>query len=179
MIYLCSDTHFRHTNIIQICNRPFENIDIMHKTIIDNWNTTVTREDEVYFLGDFALGRHSIEDDRAILDMLHGTKYLIVGNHDRRFRTIDERKVVKTADLIEYWQEVGFCQVYTQPIVLDDYYILSHAPINGLFKSQIMANIHGHTHAICMANGNYFNVSMEAINYTPISFVSIKESFAI
>ena len=48
-----SDTHFNHFNIIQYCDRPFHTLDEMHKVLIGNWNSLVSKEDTVYFLGDF------------------------------------------------------------------------------------------------------------------------------
>ena len=51
-IWLISDTHFGHTNVIKYCNRPFESSDEMDKTIIKNWNNTIKKYDKVFLLGD-------------------------------------------------------------------------------------------------------------------------------
>ena len=53
-IYVTSDLHFGHKNIIKYENRPFNNIEEMDKAIIDLWNETINDEDLIYILGDFS-----------------------------------------------------------------------------------------------------------------------------
>ena len=36
--------------------QPFNNVEEMNETIINNWNSIVSDEDTIYHLGDFALG---------------------------------------------------------------------------------------------------------------------------
>ena len=49
-IFMISDPHFWHQNIIKYENRPFDNTEQMNKTIIKNWNKVVERDDEVFFV---------------------------------------------------------------------------------------------------------------------------------
>lgn len=83
MKYYTSDLHFGHANIIKYENRPFKTTAEMNECLIQNWNNKVSKEDEVYILGDFGFltGMQANE----ILDRLNGRKYLIKGNHDRSF----------------------------------------------------------------------------------------------
>lgn len=80
MIFVYSDTHFDHENVIGYCKRPFDNVDHMNSKIILNWNRRVSEEDHVIFLGDFAFaGLTRIKD---IAGFLNGHKTLVRGNHD-------------------------------------------------------------------------------------------------
>lgn len=54
MIYYISDLHFGYRNVIGMDNRPFETIEEMDETLSRLWNETVTDEDDVYIVGDFA-----------------------------------------------------------------------------------------------------------------------------
>lgn len=61
MIYLTSDTHFSHANIIEYSKRPFANVDEMDEALVNNWNKVVTPKDIVYHLGDVIFSKnHSI-----------------------------------------------------------------------------------------------------------------------
>jgi calcineurin-like phosphoesterase family protein len=56
MIFVTADLHLNHCNIIKYCNRPFKTVEEMNKTLINNWNSKVTKEDVVFHLGDFCFG---------------------------------------------------------------------------------------------------------------------------
>jgi calcineurin-like phosphoesterase family protein len=176
--WIISDLHFEHINIIKYSNRPFQDIDEMRIRMIEYWNNLVSSEDIVYFLGDFAMGRHSFVRDSNLVKSLSGTKYMILGNHDVGFNLDGGIKVTRVEDAIIYWIDCGFARIYDTPIILDNFWILSHEPIEGINTTQIFANIHGHTHTIDMVGGNYFNASVEKINYEPIDFEVIKTKFA-
>ena len=57
-IFLISDLHLDHYNIIKYCNRPFSSVREMNFFIVNNWNTIVKNNDIVYFLGDMSFGSH-------------------------------------------------------------------------------------------------------------------------
>lgn len=83
MKYYTSDLHFGHSNIIKYEDRPFENVSEMNEYLIQKWNNKVSKNDEVYILGDF--GFLNGEQANEILQRLNGRKYLIIGNHDYSF----------------------------------------------------------------------------------------------
>lgn len=78
--YFISDTHFGHENIIKYCNRPFKDVTEMDRTIIENYNKDISKDDIVFFLGDIGFNQKPIKE---IIPQLKGTKILIRGNHDR------------------------------------------------------------------------------------------------
>ena len=82
MNYYIADTHFGHENVINFDKRPFENINEMDKVMIQQWNSVVKDEDDVYILGDFCF--KSVKQPMWYIKQLKGKKHLIVGNHDNR-----------------------------------------------------------------------------------------------
>ena len=88
-IWVTSDTHFSHKNIIQYCNRPFENIDQMNETLIKNWNDAIAPHDIVIFCGDFCFARTAEAGSvtERFANQLNGLKLIVKGNHDfKKFR---------------------------------------------------------------------------------------------
>jgi calcineurin-like phosphoesterase family protein len=87
-IFLISDTHFDHKNIIDYCNRPFRranksrDLESMNRTLVSNWNRAVGRNDVVFFLGDLVCGRGA-RTPGYWLSRLNGRKIMIRGSHDQ------------------------------------------------------------------------------------------------
>jgi calcineurin-like phosphoesterase family protein len=79
MIWLTSDLHIWHANIIKFCNRPYKSIEEMNEALVNNWNKVVSPEDSVYCLGDFSMAAHPVE---TFTPRLMGKKYIVPGNHD-------------------------------------------------------------------------------------------------
>lgn len=158
MIYFIADTHFGEDNIRKYENRPFKNVKEMNAILIENWNETVSDKDEIYLLGDF-----SNNESENILLKLHGIKYLVKGNHDIRSN--------------EYYRGIGFLEVYDKPIILDEFWILSHEPLY-VNENMPYANIFGHVHNSPLYktySRQHYCVSVERIDYKPISFEQIKK----
>lgn len=159
-IYFIADTHFGDDSIRRYENRPFENCDEMDKVLIDNWNSVVNDNDEVYVLGDFG----ACGCEKEILSKLKGDKYLIKGNHDEASN--------------EYYRNAGFKEVYDMPVLFKSFWVLSHDAIY-VNKNMPYANIFGHVHNTPIVkdySSQHYCVSVERINYTPISFEHIIET---
>lgn len=158
--YLIADPHYGDARILRYENRPFQNAKEMDLKMIDNWNGLVEDPDIVYILGDFGADGYEAE----LLSKLNGHKYLIKGNHDSKDN--------------DYYRKAGFEEVYDHPIIIDGFWILSH---DALYVNSNMpyANIFGHVHnspIIKDYSKQHFCVSVERIDYTPISFESIKKT---
>lgn len=153
MKYFIADLHIGDKNVMLYEHRPFETAEKMREQIIKNWNEKVNDEDEVYLLGDIG--------DISILNELKGNIIIVTGNHDN-------------ADLIK--NNCPNIEVNTHPIMVG-YLWLSHEPIGYMPPECPYLNIHGHLHRFnygllgrTWEEGNrYFCVSVEQINYTPIS----------
>lgn len=149
-VWVTSDTHFGHANIIKYAGRPFDSVEDMNEALVENWNSVVKQGDKVYHLGDVTMNSKSLD----ILSRLNGRKVLIKGNHDiqkLKFYTPHFYDIRGSHEL------AGF--------------IMTHIPV-ALEQSARYpdGNIHGHLHEKTMDNPWYVNVCVEQTNYTPISF---------
>ena len=134
MIYLTSDLHFFHTNIIQYQyeQRPFDSIEEMNTHISEYWKATVQKNDELYILGDIAMGHKTKAIE--LLRTLPGKIHLIRGNHDNYNKT-------QEAELFESAAYYKILKYQGQRIVL------FHFPIeewDRCYYGDI--HLHGHTH---------------------------------
>lgn len=160
-VFVISDTHFGHDKILTFEHegkplRPFGSLTEMHVEMIDRWNSIVTPQDKVYHLGDVAFSRESLK----ILGLLNGKKRLIRGNHD----------LFKLKEYTQY-----FVEVYGERHINGAW--LTHVPMHqgSVDQARVKVNIHGHLHANQIDHPKYRNVSVECINYTPISLDQIME----
>ena len=83
-IFLCSDFHFGHNKHFLYKPRGFSSIQTHDEALMENFNSVVTHDDEVYILGDLMLNdnKHGIE----CLQRLHGNLHIMLGNHDTASR---------------------------------------------------------------------------------------------
>jgi calcineurin-like phosphoesterase family protein len=161
-VYIWSDLHLWHKNIIKYENRPFSSVEEMNDTIIKNWNEIVKPEDTIINLGDVSFRLHK-EILGICIRQLPGKKILILGNHDRK-------------KPIHWWEDVGFDEVYKYPIIYKKYFILSHEQVY-INDSMPYVNIHGHSHSESSNNLQKVNVSIELTDYKPLLFDTIIEKF--
>ncbi len=78
-----ADTHFFHENIIRFCNRPYEDVDMMHRGMKHIWNEHVYPDDTIYILGDYAFKPATkLKEIVELTSELEGYKIVSGGNHD-------------------------------------------------------------------------------------------------
>ena len=169
-IFLTSDCHFNHTNILkyEATTRPFSSIEEMNETIINNWNSVVTENDTVYVCGDMFMGM--LDKIEEILNRLNGKIILVRGNHDTPLRLeLFKSKGIEVKD-IDYINYKG------------RFFILCHFPIASKeFIDMVIKNnsevvvCYGHIHSNApkgYVNGTY-HVGMDTNNLTPVSLEQI------
>lgn len=187
--FFTSDTHFGHARIIELCDRPFKDINHMDETLINNWNETVSPEDTVYHLGDVALGSWDRWD--GILSRLNGHKVLVVGNHDRIFLGQSERHRERFWPIYSQWfdeiRHMDTVEFKSDGRAGWEYQmtVLSHFPYDGDSHGEEryrehrpsdagLPLIHGHTHGLTQkatvskAGTPMFHVGVDAWDYRPV-----------
>ena len=106
MISYISDTHLGDLRVFNKCARPFASLEEMEKTIVDNWNKKVRKEDTVYVLGDLAEDGYKKAID--VYAGLNGHKHLLVGNHDMKMLDeIKESNVFESIDFMTLIEDGG------------------------------------------------------------------------
>lgn len=174
-VFFTADQHFGHRNIIRMANRPFSTVEEMHRTIIDNWNKTVSSEDTIFVLGDFIGKEHMDEKDSiAIGEALNGHKILIKGNHDRNYpmKTIFDK--VYEAKHIHELQYEG--------VTFRLNHFLNNMTIEGDLPSVIYLHAHKHNHIGYNVINSYYrrplyDVGVDANRFTPVPLNKIIEFF--
>ncbi len=175
--YYIADLHLGHENVIRFDNRPFADLEEMHRTIIDNWNRTVTAGDTVYILGDMIWGKEA--EWPSWLSRFSGNKVLITGNHDpkrlsektrRFFQDVEDYK-----EIADDGRRVILCH-YAMPFHRAAYgeccYMLYghvHNTREYAFLERLRRDIRDSCTQKGFARGNFINVGcmMPWIDYTP------------
>jgi len=167
-VWFISDTHFFHEKIKFYCDRP----DNWFEKIIDNWNDIISEEDNVWHLGDFMFGKQESKI-KYLKENLIGNVKLIQGNHERS----------GSAWFMDNFNMELIKKRFITIVIEDKKIALSHVPLKAelLKKEKIYMNIHGHIHNSAYAikeekNCLWVNVSVEVINYKPVSFETIMKN---
>lgn len=155
-VWFTSDTHFFHKNILRHCperisalgmedmaeSQPEEQVTVMNERLIDLWNSTVSKHDRIYIVGDLSFAGK--DDNMKLVSKLRGQKYLILGNHDK---SSDKQVYFSLFKDICQMKEVTFKP--TEFPFLDENIttVLCHYPLltwNRKMYGSLM--VHGHCH---------------------------------
>jgi calcineurin-like phosphoesterase family protein len=145
--FLASDYHFNHVGILKFCpeTRPFESVTEMNCHMINRWNQVVGKNDEVFFLGDFAFSESNSEmSNEFIFGELNGSKHLIIGNHDKKNKKVLKLGWASQHDLFTLKRTVDGVKIR---------FVLCHYPL----ESWENAN-HGYLHAHGHCHGNLTSI---------------------
>ena len=174
MIFFTADLHFYHEKIIRHCSRPFRDVQEMNEKIIQNWNNTVSPDDEVFLLGDVTM--KGPEQAFAVLSRLSGKKYLIRGNHDY---FIDNHEWQNYSWVFQWVKDYHELIWNNQKFVLFHFSIVEWA---GFYKGSI--HLHGHQHNQSVYNFQQqqagirrYDVGVDANDFTPVSIEHVVKFF--
>ena len=168
-IWVISDTHFNHTNIINYCDRPFNSTKHMNEMLVSNINEVVKEIDILYHLGDVYFNGSNEELNQTWYGKLHGRKRLVLGNHDNG----KDQKLNAMFAKITVWRlfsEFGL--------------LLTHVPVHetSLYRGKTgnekdpkkLLNVHGHIHTSKSPSSDHKCVCVEQTNYYPVNIEDLR-----
>lgn len=162
-VYITSDLHFYHKNIIRYCphfRESFKTLEEMNEYILSQVDG-LPAGSILINNGDLYLnGNKRFDDIKYLVDRMkaNGKKlWLIMGNHDREMARF--MKDAPTKSSLELLYALGFDRVFEFPILLEEKYLLSHEPVY-LKPGSNLINIYGHTHDLKI-DKDYFNRDCE------------------
>ena len=172
-VFVTSDPHFCHQMEFIWGPRGFKNQYEMNEAIIENWNSVVDMEDDVYCLGDIMLN----DNDLGIkcLKSLKGKIHIIRGNHCTNARVELYKQCHNVVDI----NEGQFLQYKKYHFYLSHYPCLTanHDDDKPL-KTRIIS-LCGHVHTqdpfYDWDKGLIFHVEMDTNNCTPWNLDDIIE----
>lgn len=149
-IFVTSDTHWGHANIIKYCQRPFASVADMNEYMIKAWNRVVRPEDTIYHLGDFSF-LNQLESTK-IISQLNGKIKIVPGNHDKSIRAIAK------GDNPGFELLDSIIEVYLDGTM----FVLCHFPIESWHKKEHGSiHLHGHSHGNSIAMTNRFDIGID------------------
>lgn len=159
-VWVWSDLHLGHDNIIRYANRPFQDAEEMNAVLYTNWARTVGDDDLLLFVGDLAMrkavGEHTWETIRVSRGR---AKHLVVGNHD-----LTGSGVLR----VDGFDDI--CSALT--VDADPPLAFTHMPLADVPAGVV--NVHGHTHDEPPRRSRHINVSVEQLDYRPVDLGRIK-----
>jgi calcineurin-like phosphoesterase family protein len=190
--FFTSDWHLGHQKVLNLDNRPFNDLKEMHSALVTRYNSTVPHKGICYFLGDMG---NKTSDLKPVITQLQGTKVLVLGNHDHGINTMYNCGF----DVVTY-----MACIYIGPHRIT----MSHCPLKGVWREDCshipksvgenwhgesrakhqrhtiadegQFHLHGHIHSHKDKSksqkilGKQYDIGVTANNYTPVSLSQIE-----
>lgn len=168
MIYFSSDWHIGHDKEFLWGKRGFSSIEEHDTAVLLRCNEIVGPEDELWILGDLAMGGNEKEWNRVYNQLVCQNIHYLQGNHDT-----DNKMDIYDGYGFEYH---GYADVIRASKKMSFY--LSHYPtmMGNHEEKQRIWNLSGHTHdKNKFQYGQYcvYNVALDAHNCYPVSMEQI------
>lgn len=163
-IWVTGCSHFNHRNICgpQLSTwesgfRNFSSLEEMNDCIIENYNSVINQNDELYHLGDFAFG------DKSKIPYLRNrircrNIHFIYGNHDRAIKKV--KHYHQLFSTVRDYKEIRHNKVLVS---------LFHFPIaswNDMENGAI--SLHSHTHGTWPRVGRRMDVGVDPQSFHPV-----------
>lgn len=190
MIWLTSDHHLSHNNILKFCpGRQYKEIWEMNAKLVEEWNKLVQPDDIVYYLGDFSMNFSQV---RHLVNSLNGKKILVPGNHDE-VHPVNKKCRKDPEKQREIYLNAGFSEIHLHStLFIEELGItvnLSHMPYKAMepgphgdkyenYRLDYDPNtwlLHGHVHQHWKVKENMINVGIDAWSMKPVSLDQIVE----
>ena len=178
MRWWTSDHHFGHENIIGFCDRPFLDAPSMSRALLERWNDLVCDGDEVWILGDLAMGDRTVTLPTYVAP-LRGTKILVPGNHDLCWAGN------RSSDIhMDLYQAAGIDRIVHKPTpvtLAGETVRLSHFPYRAeppespqrfaQWRPEASREwlLCGHVHNAWRQKGRQINVGVDAWHFSPVN----------
>jgi calcineurin-like phosphoesterase family protein len=174
--FFTSDWHIGHENIIRFCDRPFSDAGHMDQSIINIMNDVVGADDELWILGDLAMGNWDKSMNTLKL-LTAGKVFLVPGNHDKchpmhknRHKYLDRYESVGIEVLDQHLE----IEVSGQTVEVDHFPYIGDSHDKDRFvdwrpKDNGSWLLCGHVHDSWRQRGKQINVGVDAWNGYPVS----------
>ncbi len=187
-LFATSDWHIGHEKSLEYDQRPFKNLEDMHRSLISRYNSTVPDNGVCYFAGDIG---NKPEDIRKVITQLRGIKVCVLGNHDQGMTTMyncgfdlvvwgvvlyigSNRVTISHCPLLDVRRE----NLPNHPDALwHGHERPKHRQCS--FTDEGQYHLHGHIHSrkgrhvSNKIQGNQYDIGAPANDYRPVSFSTI------
>lgn len=189
-VLFTSDMHLQHKNIIEFTNRPFDSVETMNISLVQNWVDEVEKigvdKAIVFHCGDFVFGTKRAYN--FYINRLPAAKiYMVIGNHDHK-NVINQYEFLPDTTGKErvVWNTEYFVEIVDNKKKKICGFTVTHHPYMS-FSGKF--NIHGHLHTPpslenytgadkkiatkLLELGTYYDVGVDGNNYRPVKLLDV------